>query len=82
MIKRKQSFTKDILCNCIGHQINSKQIESYDLVSHNMSFESKQFVKDSNFRQAGLRLISIYRDSKKLLHIFPVPVGEMIAFYI
>ena len=42
-----------------------------------MSFESKQFVKDSNFRQAGLRLISIYRDSKKLLHIFPVPVGEI-----
>ena len=41
-----------------------------------MSFESKQLVKDSNFGQVELRLISNYRNFRKLLHIFDVPVAE------
>ena len=40
-----------------------------------MSFESKQLVKDSNFRQVELRLISNYRNFRK--HIFAVPVAEI-----
>ena len=42
-----------------------------------MSFEIKQLVKDSNFRQVELRLISDYRNFRKLLHIFSVPVAEI-----
>ena len=42
-----------------------------------MSFEIKQLVKDSNFRQVELRLISDYRNFRKLLHIFAVPVAEI-----
>ena len=52
-------------------------MEPYDLAPHNMSFESKQLVKDSNFRQVELRLISNYRNFKKLLHIFAVPVANI-----
>ena len=42
-----------------------------------MSSESKQLVKDSNFRQVELRPISDYRNFRKLSHIFSVPVAEI-----
>ena len=42
-----------------------------------MSFEIKQLVQDSDFRQVELRLISNYRNFRKLLYIFAVRVAEI-----
>ena len=44
----------------LHRSLNKLKIEPYDLASHNMSFECKRLVKNSNFRQVELRLISNY----------------------
>ena len=54
----------------LHRSLNKLKIEPYDLASHNMSFECKRLVKNSNFRQVELRLISNYRDLRKHLHNF------------
>ena len=52
-------------------------IQCYDLAPRNMSLEIKQLLKVSSLRQVELRLISNYRNFRKLLHIFAVSVAEI-----